>query len=165
MLKRFILPAAFVSGVAMALALGSCGEDSDESGSTATGATGTEAEQTPAPTGKPTATVKATLGEYFIRTEPGSVEAGTIRFEVTNEGELEHEFEVVKTDEPPGDIPLTDDDKADVDAVGEALGEIEPFAGGETEELTLELEPGKIALICNIPGHYGKGQYAGFTVR
>ena len=150
---------------AIVLAAG-CGEDSDdEAGTTATGTTGTEAETTTAPTGPPTATVKATLGEFYIRTDRRAVDAGTIKFEVENEGKIEHEFEVVKTDEPPGAFPITDENKADVEAVGEALGEIPPLASGESGELTVELEPGKLVFICNIPSHYKRGQRVGFTVR
>lgn len=148
----------------VALAVG-CGEDrDDDTGTTGTTTTGTQTEKA-APTGPPTATVNATLGEFFIRLDRKSVEAGTIKFVVTNEGKIEHEFEVVKTDEAPGDLPLTDEGTADVDAVGEELGEIEPFAGGETEEMTLELEPGELVFICNIPTHYKSGQRVGFTVR
>ena len=102
-------------------------------------------------------------GGMYIRTDSDSVEAGTIRFEVENEGKLEHEFEVVKTDEAPGAFPVTDENKADVEAVGEELGEIPPIAGGASEELTLELEPGKLVFICNIPSHYKSGQRVGFT--
>ena len=157
---------AFVATVlgVVAFAAG-CGEDrDDDTGTTGTTTTGTQTEQA-APTGPPTATVNATLGEFFIRLDRKSVEAGTIRFVATNEGEIEHEFEVVRTDEAPDGLPITDEDKADVDAVGEELGEIEPFAGGETEEMTLELEPGKLVFICNLPGHYKGGQRVGFTVR
>lgn len=163
MRNQFVRSAGLVAALVTAVSLVACGEDRDDTGTTGTG---TEAEETtPAPTGTPTATVKVKLGEYFIQTDRPSVEAGTIRFEVVNEGTVEHEFEVVKTDEAPGALPVTDEDKADVEAVGEALGEIEPFPKGETEELTLELEPGKHVFICNIESHYARGQYAGFTVR
>ena len=158
---RLALVATALGAVAL---VAGCGEDRDDDTGTTGTTTGTQTEQA-APTGPPTATVKATLGEFFIRLDRRSVEAGTIRFVATNEGEREHEFEVVRTDEAPGDFPLTDEDKADVDAVGEELGEIEPFAGGETEEMTLELEPGKFVFICNLPGHYKAGQRVGFTVR
>ena len=150
---------------AVALAAG-CGDDGDEdTGTTGTATTGTEAETTPAPTGPSTATVKATLGEFFIRTDRKAVDAGTIRFEVVNEGKIEHEFEVVRTNEAPGAFPITEEKKADVEAVGEELGEIPPMASGATEEMTLELEPGKLVFICNLPEHYGSGQRLGFTVR
>jgi uncharacterized cupredoxin-like copper-binding protein len=150
---------------AAALAAG-CGEDrEDDTGTTGTVTTGTQAETTPAPTGAPTATVKATLGEFFIRTDRKAVDAGTIRFEVANEGKIEHEFEVVRTNEAPGSFPITDENKADVEAVGEELGEIPPIASGGSDELTLELEPGKLVFICNLPEHYGSGQRLGFTVR
>ena len=155
-----------VAALAVAAVATGCGEDrDDETGTTGTGTTGTETETTPAPTGPPTASVKATLGEFFIRTDRKAVEAGTIRFEVANEGKVEHEFEVVRTDEAPDAFPVTDENKADVEAVGEELGEVPPLAPGASGEMTLELEPGKLVFICNIPAHYENGQRLGFTVR
>jgi uncharacterized cupredoxin-like copper-binding protein len=49
-----------------------------------------------------------------------------------------------------------------------AVDEIEDIAPGAAERLTLHLEPGHYALICNLPGHYfhdGKpGMLADVTV-
>lgn len=52
----------------------------------------------------------------------------------------------------------------------EALDEIEEFAVGETQSLTLDLEAGSYVLICNIytaeeqESHYQEGMRLGFTV-
>jgi len=45
-------------------------------------------------------------------------------------------------------------------------GEIEDdeLQPGTSGSLTLTLESGNYILFCNLPGHYGKGQYVGFTV-
>jgi uncharacterized cupredoxin-like copper-binding protein len=52
----------------------------------------------------------------------------------------------------------------DEDAVGELIGEVEDFPGGETETGTFGLQPGTYALICNVAGHYEQGMYAQLTV-
>lgn len=35
---------------------------------------------------------------------------------------------------------------------------------GASKTLTLKLDKGRYALICNIPGHYAAGMFADFTV-
>ena len=41
-----------------------------------------------------------------------------------------------------------------------AKGEIEEIAPGETKSLTLTLQKGHYALVCNLPGHYKAGMRA-----
>ncbi len=36
---------------------------------------------------------------------------------------------------------------------------------GESKTLELDLEAGKYALVCNLPGHYAAGMFADFTVK
>jgi uncharacterized cupredoxin-like copper-binding protein len=38
------------------------------------------------------------------------------------------------------------------------------LAGGESETLTADLEPGDYELVCLVPGHYMAGQTLKFTV-
>jgi uncharacterized cupredoxin-like copper-binding protein len=45
------------------------------------------------------------------------------------------------------------------------VGEIPNLPAGATKTLSLRLEPGHYAFICNLPGHYLAGQHADFTVR
>lgn len=116
-----------------------------------------------APAGKPTATVKVSLGEWFVKPDKPSVAAGSIEFEVTNDGTVEHEFVVVKTDAAPDKLPVKGG-KVDEEKAGESPGEIEDLAPGKTESATMKLEPGKYVLICNLPGHYSNGQRVAFTV-
>ena len=44
------------------------------------------------------------------------------------------------------------------------VGEIGDLQPGQAETLSLPLEPGHYALICNLPGHYKAGQHADFTL-
>ena len=44
------------------------------------------------------------------------------------------------------------------------IDEVEDLAGGDTATLTVDLEPGDYALICNLPAHFQMGMYSNFTV-
>lgn len=43
-------------------------------------------------------------------------------------------------------------------------GEIEEFKPGLTKRITLTLKPGKYVLLCNVPGHYKRGQAISLVV-
>jgi uncharacterized cupredoxin-like copper-binding protein len=52
-----------------------------------------------------------------------------------------------------------------VPEVGLSKGdEVDDIEGGSTQSLTVNLDAGSYVLICNLPGHYGQGMLAGFTV-
>jgi uncharacterized cupredoxin-like copper-binding protein len=108
------------------------------------------------------ARVKVTLGqpgkEFSLVPSPTSAKAGKVTFVVTNKGKMEHEFVVIKTNKAPGKLPMEGDEASEKGAVGE-IGSVKP---GQTRRVTLTLKAGKHVLICNLPGHYKAGQYAGF---
>lgn len=123
-------------------------------------------------------TVNVTLGEWVVEPDPSSAPAGEITFVASNEGTIEHELVIIKTDLAPDALPTNDDGTVNEDAPGlEVIDEIEEFAAGGTESLTADLEPGKYVLICNIgpstaeeagnmehDAHYAEGMHAAFTV-
>ncbi len=160
--------AAAILCLAAAFALASCG-GSDESNGDQQSAESETAESaeggSAAPAGAADSKVSAKLGEYFIKPDASSVDAGNIEFDVTNDGSIEHEFVVIKTDTPAADLPLADDGNVDEEAAGEVPGEIGSVQPGATETVTLSLDAAKYVLICNLPGHYKAGQYAKFSVR
>jgi uncharacterized cupredoxin-like copper-binding protein len=95
-----------------------------------------------------------------------SVAAGTITFSVTNDGTREHEFVVLKFDPPGADLPF--DEAADEvleegDGVT-AIDELPSIQVGETLELTVDLDAGHYALICNFERHYRAGMWSDFDV-
>ena len=165
--------AAIATALTLVLALSSCGGSDDEtSADTDQQATEQSAENEQNEEGEGGAevsaseadtTVSAELGEYYIKPDAKSVDAGNIQFDVTNDGSLEHEFVVIKTDTPAADLPLVDGN-VDEEAAGEVPGEIGSVEPGANETVTLSLDAGKYALICNLPGHYKAGQYAEFQV-
>ena len=111
-------------------------------------------------------TVKGTLTDTSIRLSSSSVSSGKVTFAITNNGTLEHEFVVLKTDLAPDAVHMQSDaEKVDEDMSGENVGEVEGIASGETKELSLSLQPGKYLLICNLPGHFQAGMYVSFEVQ
>ncbi len=139
--------------------------------SAAAGAASAASDEPQATATKPAAaaagtTVDVELGEdggkLFVRPSVDEVDAGTVTFAVSNTGAMPHELVVLKTDVDPGKLPTTGSGTADEDG---RLGEVAQLTpGSDTMYLTLDLEPGKYVLLCNVPGHYALGQYVGFTV-
>jgi uncharacterized cupredoxin-like copper-binding protein len=118
------------------------------------------------------ASVDVTLAEWSVTASPASVAAGSVTFAVTNDGEEPHEFLVIRSDLAPDALPTDEDGKVPEEEI-DLIDEIEPFAAGTTEEMTLDLEAGSYVLICNIvellPGeepesHYLQGMHTAFTV-
>jgi uncharacterized cupredoxin-like copper-binding protein len=108
-------------------------------------------------------TVVVTMGtpsEYAMTPEPTEISAGTVTFEVKNEGTLVHEMVVIKTDKAAANLGT--DGEADESG---AVDEVADLPVGESETLELDLTAGKYALVCNLPGHYAAGMYADFTVK
>jgi uncharacterized cupredoxin-like copper-binding protein len=107
--------------------------------------------------------VVVTMGkpsEYAMTPDPTEISAGTVTFDVKNEGTLVHEMVVIKTDK--GAANLGTDGEADETG---AIDEVADLPAGESETLELDLEAGKYALVCNMPGHYAADMYADFTVK
>lgn len=103
-----------------------------------------------------------TLKEWkLIPTTRTCLAAGRITFTVRNAGALEHEFVVLRTNRPPGRLPMKGGQAVETGLQGETP-DLQP---GQTRRLTLRLRPGKYALLCNLPGHYKAGQFAGLCVR
>ncbi len=141
----------------LALGISACGSSSDDSGESSDTGTTTSTTQAPANA----QSVKISLTEMAISASPDSVKAGDVAFDVTNDGNIEHELVVVKTNKKAGDLPTDASGKADETG---SVGDTEVQAG-ESSELDLKLAAGHYALICNLPGHYKAGMYTDFTVK
>ncbi len=129
-MRRFRL--AVVPTLAVALLAAGCGED-DGSASVATG---------------PSRTVDIVADEYSFAGDPGdAIVAGeTIRFIVSNGGELNHEMQVL-------------------DADGRLLDRTAEIPPGGRDEVTVTFaEPGTYQVICDIDDHLSRGQRAQFEV-
>ncbi|WP_245483369.1 plastocyanin/azurin family copper-binding protein [Mesorhizobium sp. M7A.F.Ca.US.002.01.1.1] len=105
---------------------------------------------------------KATMG---IKASPGAVKAGEVTFNVKNDSkDTVHEMIVMYLAEPGKPLPyLEAENRVDEDKAGDK-GEVSELDPGKSGSLTVELKAGKYLLICNVPGHYGAGMWAEFTV-
>ncbi|TAK56634.1 MAG: hypothetical protein EPO22_13420 [Dehalococcoidia bacterium] len=70
---------------------------------------------------------------YQFDLPASSAKAGTIDFVVHNDSLNEHEFVIVPYEG---------------DRYGMPIGEIEPFGGGETKALRVQLQPGSYRFVC-----------------
>jgi len=107
--------------------------------------------------------VSVTLKDFAISANPSSADAGTITFDITNDGPSTHEFAVVRSDLAQAALPVEGgeipEDKIDV------VDEAEDIAPSTSTSLTVQLSAGTYVLICNLPGHYQLGMHSAFTVR
>ncbi len=115
--------------------------------------------------------VDVAMSEWAIVPRQTSVKAGRVYFLVENTGPDDpHEFVIVRTDLAPNRLPVKDG-KVREDQV-KIVDEIRPYLPKSTASITLKLQPGKYALICNIAevengeleSHYELGMWAAFTV-
>src|SRR6187200_115489 len=109
-------------------------------------------------TSKPLVAVQ--VDEFSVFPGTQGAPRGKVRFVVTNIGTVRHEFVVLKTAKPAGDL-LKGNEEDEAGNVGE-IGGVPP---GQARTLNLTLKPGHYSLICNLPGHYKTGQFADFYVR
>jgi len=113
-------------------------------------------------TSKPLVAVQVDEFSVFPGTQGAPV--GRVRFVVTNIGKVLHEFIVLKTDKPAGNLLGGDHGPNRADE-STAVAEIGEIPSGQARTLTLKLARGHYALLCNLPGHYKTGQFADFYVR
>jgi uncharacterized cupredoxin-like copper-binding protein len=118
--------------------------------------------------------VNVTLREFSVTPDRASAPEGKVTFDVSNAGEDEHEFLVIKTDLAADALPTEENGSYEEDGPGtDLLDEIELVEPGGMEELHIDLDPGKYVLICNmvhtedngeVEVHYQLGMRTPFTV-
>ncbi|MGB2695111.1 MAG: hypothetical protein WBD55_07980 [Dehalococcoidia bacterium] len=115
--------------------------------------------------------VAVDLHEWAVEPEPVEVDAGEVYFLASNTGAEAHEMVLIRTDEAPADLPVTDG-RVPEDEVN-MIGEIEPFAAHSEASVVFDLEPGNYVLLCNITeeadggeteSHFEQGMSTTFTV-
>jgi uncharacterized cupredoxin-like copper-binding protein len=110
-------------------------------------------------------------GVMTVMVSPTQVAAGTVSFRVWNAGTIVHELVIMPMPPGgPGSRPIgTDGRVSEGGSLGEAsrscaAGTGEGIQPGAQGWVTLQLAPGSYELICNLPGHYAMGMYAGLAV-
>ena len=143
---------AMLAAIATALFLAACGGDDDTSTSAATPTTTaaestaestTESESTAA-SGGGGETVDLSETEYKITPADPSVKAGTVTFDISNDGSTLHNIEI------------------EGNGVEEASDDLE---AGATGQLTVDLKPGTYEMYCSIDGHKDLGMEGEITVQ
>lgn len=109
--------------------------------------------------------ISGSVREWAIDVSAQKAKSGVVTFAIANFGTIPHEFIVVKTNFPVGEIPLGKNNRFDEDGEGvEAVDEIAEFEVDTSHVLKVMLEPGAYQLLCNIAGHYKNGMYVGLAV-
>jgi uncharacterized cupredoxin-like copper-binding protein len=143
-----------------ATALAACGSSSSTDTTASTAAMTTETTAATSMDDSSSSTkVDVVLNEMNVMAMPSEAKAGDVTFDVKNEGAAGHNLVVIKTDTTAADLG----EDAAASEAGK-VGKVDEVAAGQTKDLTLKLDVGQYALICNLPGHYGAGMYQDFTV-
>jgi uncharacterized cupredoxin-like copper-binding protein len=113
-------------------------------------------------------TIGIGLKQWAISPTAAKVSAGTVTFNVDNQGNITHEFVVLRTDTPSGEFTIgsfeNEPDRIDEDHDGTNVGETGDLAAGALKAITITLTPGHYVFVCNLPGHYHFGMHTDFTV-
>ena len=137
-MKLRLIATMALAAVVAALAVG-CGDDDETTASS----TSTGTETTADASGGETVAVSET--EYAIDPADPTVKAGTVTFEVTNDGEITHNLEI---EGPSGEQELEPD-----------------LAPGDSGTLEVDLsEPGSYEWYCPIGDHRDQGMEGEITV-
>jgi len=123
-----------------------------------------------------TPTINATLTSYAVTLSSNTASAGKITFHVTNTAtDQNHEFVIFKTDLPEDQLPLIDDGSGNmiIDEEGAGVTHIDEIPDsdlppGATKDLTVDLQPGRYVIVCNLAvntTHYMHGMHVVFTVK
>lgn len=141
---------AMLMGV-MAVSLAACGGDTAAPAATSPAATATT---TQAPSGDGTMDagtmqeVTLTLTEWAIDPKNPEVNAGKVKFTVTNEGEFPHDAVII----------LQQD--------GKEIARTPVFSKADSPKtMEADLEAGTYTLICDVPGHAQQGMTGTLTVK
>jgi len=160
--------AATAALVAVLSVAGCGGGDDGDTSSTASTAAEEEAPASDAGGAGGGKTLEIKMGDYFFSPSAATAKTGKTTIEAPNEGTVEHELVVFKTDMNPANLPTESNggvDEEKLDEIAEEQGEVADVAAGETKSGNFELTPGKYVIFCNLPGHYAQGMYGSLTVK
>jgi uncharacterized cupredoxin-like copper-binding protein len=108
--------------------------------------------------------VTVSLTDFKIAPAGLSADPGDVRISVHNASPVTHEFVVVRSDLPADGLPLGSDGLSVDEERVDVVDELEEIATEDTEDLTLDLEPGRYVFFCNLEGHYLGGMHAALEV-
>jgi hypothetical protein len=100
----------------------------------------------------------------FAIAAPRTIPAGEVTLLVRNAGPATHEFVVVRTDLPAGELPIGADGLSVNEEWLHGVGELDDVPMWTTGALSLHLEPGRYVFFCNLEGHYLGGMHRAVEV-
>jgi uncharacterized cupredoxin-like copper-binding protein len=134
--------ALFAIGALLAVPIVGCGGDDDDDGGDGEA---TPAATSTAPAGGGGETVDMSLTDFALNPADPTVKAGTVTFDVTNDGQAPHALEV----EGPGEEVETD-----------------TLSAGGSAKLTVDLnKPGTYEMYCPVDNHREMGMEGEVTVK
>ena len=105
--------------------------------------------------------VAVALDEWRLLPGQITARAGRVTFVVRNDGAMDHEFLVLRSDRHHHSLAVKNGRAVETGR----LGKIPLIRKGTTRKITLKVPRGKYVLLCNMLGHYQAGQYASLRVR
>ncbi len=120
---------------------------------------------TAAPTASPAAANTIVLSEWKVDV-PSTMKAGSVTFSISNQGTVQHELLVFKSDLAPAKYPTDAAGDIQEDGAGvNLLSDGDNIDPQGTQSRTVDLTaPGTYLFVCNIPGHFKAGMYTVVTV-
>jgi uncharacterized cupredoxin-like copper-binding protein len=155
---RGLFAVTALAAIAAIFAAG-CGSDG--------GTTTTTETETAAAGGGAGATLDIKMGDFYFSPKNATAKSGSTTIEAPNEGSVEHELVLFKTNMNPAKLPTEangDVDEEKMDEVAGEAGEVADVEAGETKSGKFNLTPGKYVMFCNLPGHYAQGMYGTLNV-
>jgi uncharacterized cupredoxin-like copper-binding protein len=140
-------------------------------------AAGAQPSATPVPTQPPLAqpsntpppggqtTIGVSLREFSLGLSAGTAPAGSVTFNVSNDGTIAHNFLVIKTDLAADALPM---DQAGYMVDESQVNVVRKLPSMEHEEaaaVKADLAAGRYVLICNVATHYETGMRVAFAVQ
>lgn len=115
------------------------------------------------------------MGASMMRLMPmwTQVRAGTVTLDLVNRGTMPHELLVypLAAGQVAGQRTVGANDRVSEDGVlGEVApvcdqpGDVDGIAAGNAGRVSLQLQPGRYEIVCNLPGHYRAGMFATLVV-
>ncbi len=109
----------------------------------------------------PGATIRVVAREWRLTPVTITAGSGPRDIELLNQGTIEHELIILRTDTAFDQLVVGDNNRVDEEA---SIGEVAEIPAGERATETFELEPGNYVYFCNIAGHYAKGMRGSLVV-
>jgi uncharacterized cupredoxin-like copper-binding protein len=112
-----------------------------------------------------TAQVNITERDFHIGLSTATIQAGAATLHIHNAGPDDHELIVAP--QLRNGLPLRSDGfTVNEEAIASSEpGSVEPQLPGDSENLVVDLKPGRYVLFCNMEGHFMAGMHTTLVVR